>query len=553
MSIRLKILLPLLGFTLLAGLLAGVTGLVGLKALGDLSALAERSAAATEASQAARDQFRRAEDLVARVGAMTDILDLAPITADFTASSDRVAALLGQIRRAALSEPMLRLSEEMETEARRWRGDAEILLGLRSGAEIPTPERMTSQGRQLQQRFDAAVALAATEARSQMQATREATTRTIWVMLGLAGAVVLVSALTAWWLAGSLSRPLVRLTAETARLATGDTDVAFAAAGRRDEIGAIARAVVAIRDLSVAEAGQRFERAQADRVRAEQARRTMLHDLADGFERSIGGIVAHVGRAVTDLQVSSGTMRQAAEGTALRSTSAAGAARQTAGNVDMVATAAGDLGTRAEVIGRQVVEAAGMSSAAIEAASRTGEIMAGLSAAANRIGDVVGLVSDIAARTNLLALNATIEAARAGEAGRGFAVVASEVKDLAGQTARATDEIGGQIEAIRTAAAEADRALQDVNGQIHAMGGVTAHIADAIAQQGATTRAIASSLDEAAAGVGRVTADITEVARSAEAAGHAVLAFATASDELAGQSRTLSAEVAQFLRNVRSA
>jgi len=543
MSIRLKILLPLLGFTLLAGLLAGVTGLVGLKALADLSALAERSAAATEASQAARDQFRRAEDLVARVGAMTDILDLAPITADFTASSDRVAALLGQIRRAALSEPMLRLSEEMETEARRWRGDAEILLGLRSGAEIPTPERMTSQGRQLQQRFDAAVALAATEARSQMQATREATTRTIWVMLGLAGAVVLVSALTAWWLAGSLSRPLVRLTAETARLATGDTDVAFAAAGRRDEIGAIARAVVAIRDLSVAEAGQRFERAQADRVRAEQARRTMLHDLADGFERSIGGIVAHVGRAVTDLQVSSGTMRQAAEGTALRSTSAAGAARQTAGNVDTVATAAGDLGTRAEVIGRQVVEAAGMSSAAIEAASRTGD----------RIGDVVGLVSDIAARTNLLALNATIEAARAGEAGRGFAVVASEVKDLAGQTARATDEIGGQIEAIRTAAAEADRALQDVNGQIHAMGGVTAHIADAIAQQGATTRAIASSLDEAAAGVGRVTADITEVARSAEAAGHAVLAFATASDELAGQSRTLSAEVAQFLRNVRSA
>jgi methyl-accepting chemotaxis protein len=451
MSIRYKILLPLLGFMLLAGLLSGLTGLVGLGAVGDLSSLAERTTEAIEASRAARDHFRRAEELIARVSAMTDLIDMAPVETEFTAASDHLKVLLGRLNDVALSERMQAVSRSAQAEARQWRGDAEILLGIRPAREIPTLERMRQHSQRLRQRFDEAVMLATQDAQSRIQTTRDATTWTIWAMLGLGAGVLLTGVGTAWWLAGHLARPLVRLTADMTHLARGNTNVALSAAIRRDEIGDIARAVVAIRDMSLEEAAQQLKTTEAERLREEQARRTMLRALADRFEHSVGGIVAHVADAVTGLQASSGTMRTAVEGTAQRSTSAASAARQTSVNVTAVATAADQLGATVGEIGLQVTQAAGMSSAAVQAASRTGETMAALSAAATRIGDVVGLVSTIAGQTNLLALNATIEAARAGEAGRGFAVVAAEVKELAAQTARATDEISHQIGAIQSA------------------------------------------------------------------------------------------------------
>ncbi|KMO38659.1 chemotaxis protein, partial [Methylobacterium tarhaniae] len=182
-----------------------------------------------------------------------------------------------------------------------------------------------------------------------------------------------------------------------------------------------------------------------------------------------------------------------------------------------------------------------------------GGTMAELSAAAARIGDVVGLVSQIAGQTNLLALNATIEAARAGAAGRGFAVVAAEVKELAGQTAKATDEIGRHVAAIQATSQGAGDAIASVTAQIEAMSQVATGIASAIEEQGAMTQEIVRQMAEATDGTSAMTRDIAEVATAAGAAGRAASEVAQASDDLSDQCAHLRQEVDGFLASVRAA
>ena len=174
-----------------------------------------------------------------------------------------------------------------------------------------------------------------------------------------------------------------------------------------------------------------------------------MRQMADAFERSVGGIVGLVSSSATELQATAQAMTATATETASQSTTVAAAAEEAASNVNTVAAAAEELGSSVQEIGRQVQGSAELAHAAVAEADQTAGARAGAQATSARIGDMVGLITNIASQTNLLALNATIEAARAGEAGRGFAVVASEVKALAGQTAKATEEIARQIGEIQ--------------------------------------------------------------------------------------------------------
>jgi methyl-accepting chemotaxis protein len=379
---------------------------------------------------------------------------------------------------------------------------------------------------------------------------------TFWNMAQTAGlliAVLLLSSIAiAWFVARSVIKPLSRLKLRMDGLSKGELNLPVADADRSDEIGQMARTVVVFKDAMVETNRLRAEQVEAEQ-RQIQERKADMHRMADGFESAVGQIIATVSSASSQLENSASVLTSTATRSEDLATKVAGASNEASSNVQSVASATEELSSSVHEISRQVQESARMANAAVEQARQTNDRVGELSKAAGRIGDVVELINTIAGQTNLLALNATIEAARAGDAGRGFAVVASEVKALAEQTAKATGEIGQQINGIQSATQESVGAIREISGTIEKLSEIASAIAAAVEEQGAATQEISRNVQRAAEGTMEVSSNIADVQRCATETGSASSQVLSAAKSLSGDSSRLKVEVGKFLSSVRAA
>ncbi len=349
----------------------------------------------------------------------------------------------------------------------------------------------------------------------------------------------------------TVSAPLRRLAQATRCIAEGDRTIEVEGTARGDEIGAMAGALTVFKQ-SLATADRLAGEQQNERLVKEQ-QVLRLDGLMQRFERDAGSLAGQIAAAATELEATSQALANTASHADQKAGSAGRAAEDASTAVQTVAAAAEQLSVSISDITRQVAQSAQVSRNAVQDARHTDTIVRALAEGANKIGEVVELITTIAGQTNLLALNATIEAARAGDAGRGFAVVASEVKELANQTARATEEISRRIADIQGSTVEAVRAINAIASTIEQVSAIATTIAAAVDQQGSATQEIARNVQRTAVATQTVTADIAGVTQMAGETGSASGHVLSAAAGLSRQAEQLSRQVRVFLQDARSA
>jgi methyl-accepting chemotaxis protein len=367
--------------------------------------------------------------------------------------------------------------------------------------------------------------------------------------LGILGFALVCSGLV---LLRRVLSPMTGLQSIMTALSAGRLDIDVPQAARADEIGEMAKAVLVFKDNAV-ERLRLEEDSQAQTARAAVEKRQAMMDLAGSFEGRVGHLVNSLSAAATEMEATAQSMTSLADQTNNRTVTVSSAAQQTSANVQTVASATEELAASIREIASQVTQSSRIAERAVADTRRTNETVQTLATSAEKISTVIQLINNIAGQTNLLALNATIEAARAGEAGRGFAVVASEVKELASQTARATEEISAQIGAVQHATQEAVDAIGQIARTISEMSEISVSISAAMEEQGAATAEIARNVQEAARGTEQVTGNIADVHKGAGETGAAAVQVLGAAQELARNSSTLGQEVDAFLSGVKAA
>jgi len=410
---------------------------------------------------------------------------------------------------------------------------------------------ITAETRQMLPAADEIIASAGRKTAAAAEGVAASQEQTKLLIIGIGLAVINLGLIFNWLIGRSITGPLGRLSGAMEKLAAGDSTVDIPSTDSKDEIGVMARTVIVFRDNAVER--EQLAVTQEKSVRERERRAETIAATVAHFEETVDQALAKVRGAAERLETASTALNGAADAVSTEASSAEERVGAASMNVASAASSAEELATSIGEIAGQAATSTEVASRAVTEAQRTVETMSQLATAATRIGEVIGLIQAIAGQTNLLALNATIEAARAGEAGRGFAVVASEVKNLAGQTAKATEEVATQIGAIQSAAGDATQAIEQVNDIISEMSGIAARVAAAVEEQNAAVATIAEGVNRASAEARSGAEAMTRVAGASADARSTADDVKALAEALAADAEGLDAEVRRFLGEVRAA
>lgn len=369
--------------------------------------------------------------------------------------------------------------------------------------------------------------------------------------VAMIGAVLLLAFLASSLLvARSITAPLRRIESAMERLAAGDEAAEVPGVARRDEIGSMARAVQVFKD-NLHRTRKLEKDSRENERRAEEERKSALHAVAEDFGVAFGRVLDTVGDAADKIRQGAQVLRETAEKMRLQAVDTSEKAEQTTEVVGIVndvsrslTESIGDIGQRVNHAGRAVQRA-------VTHARDSDTALRGLEDASQRIGEIVQLINAIAGQTNLLALNATIEAARAGEAGKGFAVVAQEVKNLAAQTAKATDEIGGQVTAIQSASTQVVDIIRAIRGAVEEVDALSSEVSTSVTSQLQATRKIADAVERATGNTDEVTESVSAMAHTAAQTGKASVEMMYAANQLSEEFKQLEADADRFVQSIR--
>ena len=483
-------------------------------------------------------------------------LTLERLSGDIEDSAGTIDRLWADYRALPHNEAEVKLGDSFQTKLGQWRqAYGQTLNMLAQGDAFGARENMGEADAQtygeaaesLRKLTDLQIKLAREQFDGAMAAWNRASIVAAMVIIGGLALLAVVTLV----IGRSITRPIAIAIATMRALASGDTSVAVSGAERADEIGDIARAVLTFKENAIER--EQLRRHQAEQAaRASEERRQARIRMAEEFDAGVRDVLESVAQGAGSLEHSARSLSDVSTGARREAQAVDNAARDASDNTARVAAATEELSASIAAITAQVAESSRIAAEAAAETQRSNAIIADLSSVAERIGEVVTLIGTIARQTNLLALNATIEAARAGDAGKGFAVVAHEVKNLATQTAKATEEISGQIAAVQSETARAVQAIGHVGAIVEQMNVIASSVAEAIRQQEAATDEIAQSVDQAARGTVAVSQGIGQLARAADQAGDASTQVLDTAAGLAGGASNLQQAVNRFVALMRN-